>query len=228
MNLRLKQIVYTFLVAIVCCQHLDGLPLFPVRKRLDSRLGTGTCRRRRRTVASLFAEYGPYYARRAYRMTPHSFLKLYKLIQPYMGHRKRKRGKDINDTVPGDIKLSIAIRYFAGGDPYDIMIAHGVCHSTVYNSINTVIDAINQCPELKIEYPRSHFIQRSIAAGFKNKSDVAFDNCAGAIDGMLIWTTKPVEKDCKQSNIGAKKFHCSRKGKYGLVFQAVCDHACLQ
>ena len=59
-------------------------------ERQVSRLGTSTIRRRRQTISSLFAEYGPYYAMRAYRMTPQSLLTLYQLLRPYMGEKKRK------------------------------------------------------------------------------------------------------------------------------------------
>ena len=53
-------------------------------------------------------------------------------------------------------------------------------------------------------------------------SSVGFDNCAGAIAGMLIWTHMPtVEAACDE--IGRKSFLCARKGKFGLNMQAVSD-----
>ena len=33
------------------------------------------------------------------------------------------------------IRLSIDLRYFAGGDPLDIMMVHNVSRSSVYNSV---------------------------------------------------------------------------------------------
>ncbi len=74
-----------------------------------------------------------------------------------------------------------------------------------------------------IEYPKSHFEQKMIAKGFEEKSDVGFFNCAGCVDGLLIWTLKPSEKDAQMSGVGQKKFLCGRKGKFGLNCQAISD-----
>ena len=55
-------------------------------------------------------------------------------------------------------------------------------------------------------------------------SGALFDNVVGAIDGMLIWTVKPSKRECKQEKCGEKNFKCSRKDKFGLNLQAICDH----
>ena len=39
--------------------------------------------------------------------------------------------------------FSIAIRYFAGGSPFDLMSSHGVGYSDVYRSIWIIVDMIN-------------------------------------------------------------------------------------
>ena len=83
-----------------------------------------------------------------------------------------------------------------------------------------VVNAVHQCPELNIEYPRDEEDQRNIASGFKKHSDVQFDTCAGAIDGMLVWTEKPLKEECKVMECGEKRFMCGRKGKFG--FPLVC------
>ena len=58
-------------------------------------------------------------------------------------------------------------------------------------------------------------------------SDVGFDCVVGAIDGMLLWTTKPTRKECRKMKCGELTFFCNRKKKYGLNFQAIVDHKCL-
>ena len=52
------------------------------------------------------------------------------------------------------------------------------------------------------------------------KSQAGFDNCVGAIDGMLVWIEKPNKKECRKVGVGSKKFYCGRKKKYGLNLQA--------
>ena len=54
-------------------------------------------------------------------------------------------------------------------------------------------------------------------------SRAGFDCCAGAIDGILTWTHTPSKKDCREAGCDEGKFNCSRKKKYGLNCQAVCD-----
>ena len=122
------------------------------------------------------------------------------------------------------MRLSIAIRYFAGGDPLDLMSSHGVSMTEVYRSIWMIVDSINQCPTLKIDFPTCHKKQRLIADGFAQKSSVGFDNCVGCVDGMLVWTNKPSKSVLKTAQLGAKKFYCGRKKRYGLNMQAICDH----
>ena len=90
--------------------------------------------------------------------------------------------------------MSIAIRYFAGGSPCDLMSSHGVGYSDVYRSIWLIVDAINLCPDLSISFP-SHSKQRVFAREFEKKSSVGFNNCIGCIDGILIWTNKPSKLD---------------------------------
>jgi hypothetical protein len=105
----------------------------------------------------------------------------------------------------------MAIRYFAGGCPCDIALVHGVSKSEVYASAWRVVDAVNQTPGLKIEFPMSHTEQRKIAYGFFRKSDASgFEQCVGAIDGVLIWTEKPTLYDCLRAVCGPKKFLCAR------------------
>ena len=102
-----------------------------------------------------------------------------------------------NEPVCTSVRLACALHYFAGGSPYDIMSAYGVLHTIILDSVWCVVDAMNQLTEFHIEYPRSLAEQKKIAKGFEEKSEVGFSNCAGCIDGLLIWMHKPSEKDAK-------------------------------
>ena len=90
-------------------------------------------------------------------------------------------------------------------------------------SVWVVVEAINNTPQFNILYPESLEAQRRIAAGFENSSTPKISNCAGAIDGILIWTPKPSLADAKRSGIDQKKYLCGRKHKFGLNCQAVSD-----
>jgi hypothetical protein len=80
-----------------------------------------------RPVSSIFREHGPYYVRRAYRMTEGSLWQLLRLLEPHMGSVRRKVGEGVkvkthknggkNGLISNEIRLSAAIRYFAGERP---------------------------------------------------------------------------------------------------------------
>jgi DDE superfamily endonuclease len=115
----------------------------------------------------------------------------------------------------------MAIRYFAGGAPPDIALVHGVGLSDVYKSVWMVVDAVHKCPDLAINFPVNHDDQKHIADEFMAISKAGFDNCVGAIDGMLIWIHMPTK--AQAGEVGGGKYYCGRKKKYGLSMQAVCD-----
>lgn len=184
-------------------------------------------KRKRREVDSIFEELGPNYTRRAYRMEEESFWKLHLLLEPFLLPKKAATNRASNGARNGVIsssaRLSVALRYFAGGSAYDIALVHGISHTEVFNSVWKVVDAVNACRELAIEFPSDHNKQRQLAAEFQAKSEADFAGCVGAIDGLLIWIEKPSEKNCELAECGPKKFFCGRKGKSGLSLQGTCD-----
>ena len=122
----------------------------------------------------IFQPLGDQYLRRAYRMNKRSFYKLYWILKteledeflPFInrgtGHARRKKS---NYYIDLKIRLSCALRFFAGGDPLDLMISHGISHSSVYRSIWGVVDCINRHRQLEFSFP-SHEEQREISARF--------------------------------------------------------------
>jgi hypothetical protein len=87
-----------------------------------------------------------------------------------------------------------------------------------------VVEAINNTPELDIIYPTCKRRQLEIARGFKYLSAASFDNCAGCVDGLLIWIQKPNQTTVQETKVGQTKYFCGRKNKYGLNLQGTCDH----
>jgi hypothetical protein len=192
------------------------------RQRLE---GAKTVKRTRRDPVVIFDEMGVIGFRRAYRMHRRTFIDLFEKVEPFMraDDNKRKRGATPNGPITKLCRFSMAIRFFAGGDRYDIGPVFGVSSNEVYRSVWRVVDAIHKNSSFDIEFPKDHDKQREIALGFKAKSKVNFDNCVGCIDGMLVWTNKPVET-LEDIGVGPAKFYCGRKNKFGLNMQAVCDH----
>ena len=179
-------------------------------------------RRMRCSVAHIYKQLGPTYFRRAYRMKYQSFSKLVELLVPYLPTVDCSMAH-VNGSISNSVRLAVALRYFAGGSPYVITTTYGISFSEVFVSVWRIVNAVNQCPCLNIEYPTSHSKQLEIAKGFEKVSGAGFDCCAGAIDGMLIWIHKPSQHCCKEASCQDGKFLCGRKTKFGLNLQAVAD-----
>jgi hypothetical protein len=204
------------------------------------------CKRFRKNVRSIFAELGKGYVQQAYHMHEKSFWELYKLLKDPMQQvideqpkkeKKQKRKKlqrrkkpssgkkkgAVNGVISLSLRLSTAICYFASGEPYDISLSHGILYTEVYNSVWIVVDAMNKCDGLSFSFPDDHAKQREIASNFQHKSRVRFGICCGCIDGMLLWIKQPNSIDTEIAKVGAGKFFCGCKKKFGLLFQGVCD-----
>jgi DDE superfamily endonuclease len=128
-----------------------------------------------------------------------------------------------NGCIDHTEQISIALWYLAGGQAMDIVLVHDISHAEVFESIWLVVDAINQHPELSINFPRSHDEQLQLANDFCRKHQAGFTRCMGAIDGMLVWIHKPSKHNMKLTKLEQKSFFCGRKKKFGLNMQAVCD-----
>lgn len=226
-------IIQAAAVAAAVCFESQG------RKKAATRRGKSARKRVRNSVANIHSCLGPIYFRRAYRMSYASFWRLHDQLETLIedvaakvrgyspkgenGERAYSSPPIPNGIISSSVRLAIALRYFSGGSPYDIMVKYGVSHTSVFESVWMVVEAVNVCEQMKITYPSDVEEQKKIARGFRDASRVKFDCCAGAIDGILIWMHKPSLKEAEAAGVGQKKFLCGRKGKFGLNCQAVCD-----
>ena len=118
-----------------------------------SKSGSRTVRRKRMEVDEIMRRLGPY-VRKAYRMNPEDFDQMHATLEPALveyfstNRRGRKRRGTTNGHISTRLRLSAAIRYFAGGKTYDIMVSHGLGRSSIYDSIWGVVDVVNESPNL--------------------------------------------------------------------------------
>ena len=143
----------------------------------DSPTRLAVIARTRVHVSMVFDQLGPHYTPRAYRMTQSNFFALHRLLFPYKkyrslrtsgrDHRVRQRKGAANGLVPSSTRLAVAIRFFAGGSPYDLSGLFAISVKEVYRSVWVIVDAINNCHKLRIEFPSDHAQQQKIAMGFK-------------------------------------------------------------
>jgi hypothetical protein len=131
-----------------------------------------------------------------------------------------------NGVIDSSILLAVALRYFSGGSKDDLCPLYGIRYAAADRAVKFVVDAINDCPQLKIEYSCDHVRQLQIAQEFKHKSQTNIDICTGVVDSMLLWTSMPSINDCILLNFEPKKFFCGRKNKFGLNMMGTADASC--
>ena len=129
-------------------------------------------KRKRKTIRDIYNEMGRTYFRRAYRMDYEVFLKLFKIILPNLQKLENRNRKSCpNGPIPLSARLGAVIRFWAGGQAYDIKLIFGMSHSEVFHSVDMCLEAINQCDELAFSFPADHAKQKEIADGFKEMSE---------------------------------------------------------
>ena len=103
---------------------------------------TGYCydshRVRKDIEKDIFNQLGDYYLPRAYRMDKATFYKLHTILEPLLNNHffPREGGnRDIYSNpylIKTEIRLSIALRYFAGASPHDLVVTHGVSMTSIF------------------------------------------------------------------------------------------------
>ncbi len=111
----------------------------------------------------------------------------------------------------------MALRYFSGGDPLDILDIHGVKMGEVLESVWEVVDAVHKSHQLEIMFPECHDKQLEIVQGFEKKSDINISNWVGAIDGILIWINKSSMLDEKAIKFGPSNSFVVRRRNLDLI-----------
>jgi hypothetical protein len=186
-------ITIILVLAALACSMDYSQPIFGEDTQQKA-VGSTTIQHNRRPVLTIFRELGPVYSRRAYRMSPETFYDLHLLLLPSLrynrfpaiGSPQNNMNGARNGLVPSTIRLAAALRYFAGGSVYDLAVMHRISCTEVYRSIWRVVDAVNSCDKLKIEFPTDHLKQKELANGFASRSSAGFDSCIAAIDGLLV------------------------------------------
>jgi hypothetical protein len=169
--------------------------------------GLPEIRRVRRSVEEVYECLGDLHFKRAYGMTYELFRKLVKKISPLMPQGDFTQAK-VNGPISVASCVAVSSWWFSMQN----------C-SSLWDWVQMKFSGA-----FGVLYPTSpHKKQKTIARLFGQKSGAGFQCCAGAIDGILIWTHKPSKKCCEEAGCADGKFYCGCKGKYGLNCQVVCD-----
>jgi hypothetical protein len=160
--------------------------------------------------------------RRYYRMERETFRLLCQVLAKQVeGDALQGRRGSPHGVMSVELKVSMTLRWLAGGSYLDIYHFHGVSLASFWKAKQQVLDAINACEALDIIFPDLDDEQElaKIALGFRHKSEMyVFDHCVGALDGLLI------DLHCikgEASRMATRYF--TRKSSFAINVQAVCD-----
>ena len=152
---------------IVIQEHMDKR-----KHRQNKKKGRGrpfTITRQRMSILLIQRLLSDPYFKRSYHFSPHEIENLIQCICP---HVVISTGKSTapNGIIPLETKVLAMIRFFAGGSAYDIFPLFGIGHTSLFRCVWTVVHAINETPDMRIDFLHEHSKQCKIARGFKKKA----------------------------------------------------------
>ena len=118
-----------------------------------------------------------------------------------------------------NVRLSLTLRYLAGGAALDLCYLHGVAHTTLLKMVWETLRALDAgLPAFSLEDDIQDIERcRELAAGFASRTDNNIRGVIGALDGLSVHIEMP--SDANQQT----KFFPTRKFIYAMSAQAVCD-----
>ena len=132
----------------------------------------------------------------------------------------KQAARSSGGLISAELKLSMALRYMAGGHYVDIADLHGVEKNEVYRAVRQVAEAINKHYSDRLHFPIDDRLAcDKLAEGFYKESGETVPGCIGCVDGIAI----PIEKPRWGEVINTNDMW-NRKGFFAVVCQAICDH----
>ena len=157
-----------------------------------------------------------------YRVSWDSFNTLLRILEP--GLRVANEAQAIKSRSGKPIELStrlaVALRYFAGGCPLDLICIYKMGKTQVFRCIWLVVDAVNT--HLKnIHFPIDDAdALAELELGFRAATRGDFwRGQVGAIDGVHFKMRAPTNEDVDNP----MRYYVSRKETYALLAMAICD-----
>jgi hypothetical protein len=228
--MKAKRMVTLMLIASLCAsrdlasdetnEHLFGRPLWG---RGVTRARKGSQKRtRERDWPNVWDDEllkDPKAFRQAYRMTIPSFNKLLDKLRPDLETiNKIQARRSSGSPILPEMRLSMTLRYYAGGSAHDIIRYHKVSKPEFYKSLWRTTAAINKhLDNIKLPMDDDAELQK-ISNGFYKASNYVIEHCVGAIDGVAIQIRRPLPWESK-----APSKYFNRKGYYSLCMITVCD-----
>ena len=162
---------------------------------------------------------------RMFRLNRAAFYHLLNLIHEEIAPRLSLNHNFHNSKkeISPETRLAVTLRWLAGGSYLDICFAFGISISTFFEEEGVVwptILAIENNLSISLDVSDTALLS-SISKGFATYCHGRIHGCIMAIDGLVIRTRAPTAKE-----VFNQSSYRNRKGTFGIVIMAGCDHMC--
>ncbi len=149
------------------------------------------------------------------------------MIKPLVEPKSRGKLNAMNSSgsfISAETRLAVTLRWLAGGSHLDICFAFGIGTGSFYHEDGILwrtMAAIDSVLDLSFPlYDAS--VLKETSEGFSQFSHGRMKGCVMAVDGWVVKTRAP------HAGTEVENATCfrNRKGFYGLVVMAGCDHRC--
>jgi DDE superfamily endonuclease len=154
---------------------------------------------------SYVAGVTPRLFKRTYRMNRNDFEALCTLLS-------------VRDSrIPVSTRLSMTLRWLAGGSYLDISLSHHVATSSFYHVVDKTLMDLNEALKINFNFRDAAYLNK-ISAGFSRHGRSPLSGCVGALDGIAI----KIQEPCRGSIANPSTYY-NRKGFFELSVQSMCD-----
>ena len=135
-----------------------------------------------------------------------------------------KRSRRVGGRVASEVRLAVTLRYLAGSMVDDLALIYHISKNEVYKSLWATIDAINDHPDFKIQFPLDDVealqkLELEFALAHERRyGSLSWRGQVSAVDGVDFSIRNP-GKAVKNP----RRFFVERKGHYCLLCIAACD-----
>jgi hypothetical protein len=135
----------------------------------------------------------------------------------------KSRNRTGKKSIGAEVVLHCLLRWLAGGSYLDIRLSAGISGPSVYVCIYKAVNAILQCDDLAISFPKTKADIDKSAADFQLiSSDGIIDGCVACVDGLLV----PIQVPSKKETGNVLAYFSGHYNTYGINVQAACDSRC--
>ena len=152
---------------------------------------------------------------RSFRMNPESFRVLCSTIKnSYLARFAKTTRAQQRAESKFQHAVAASLRLLAGGSYLDIQLLHGFSRAKLYSVMWDIVFAVDASLQLEPFFDSDAMKERAEYWG--RRTNGIMGGCVGCLDGVFV--------EMKRPSVRNPLYYLSRKSKYGVNVQAICDH----